>query len=89
MSIASAVAEFIVELDEVGSPYILPGTDESPSHIFVAFGSAGIDRGQIAFEIDDVETVEAAVVLDVPRANEVSFLNGIGKDQPHIWILFS
>jgi len=88
ISIASAEAELVVELDEVGPSYSSPRLDESSCHVFVAFGSAGVDGGQIAFQIDDVEAVEAAVVLDVPGANKISLLDRVGEDRLHIRIVF-
>jgi hypothetical protein len=74
MAITSPEAQFVIELQECRDTHGLPAPHETRSHVEVFLRSLGLDVGPVAEDIDDVESIESAVALDVPGTDEIHLM---------------
>jgi hypothetical protein len=75
ITIASPKAEFVVDLEKVWDPHGLPAADQAQSHGLVVFVSLRMERDPVAVEIDNVERIETAIVLDISGAHEIRLMD--------------
>jgi hypothetical protein len=75
MPVAAPKAQFVVDLKEVGDPHGFPAADQAQGNGLVVFPSLGVDKNSMAVKVDDVQGIEASIVLDVSRAKEVGLMD--------------
>jgi hypothetical protein len=75
ITIASPKAEFVVDLEKVRDPHGLPAVDQAQSHSLVVFLPLWMEKDPVTVEIDNVERIETAIVLDVSWAHEICLMD--------------
>lgn len=75
ITIAPTKTELVVDLKKVGYPYGFPAADQALSHGLVVFSSLGVEKDSMAVEIHDIERIEASIVFDIPRSNEICLMD--------------
>ena len=75
MAIAAPKAEFVVELKEVGDAQGFPAADQAQSDRSVVFVPLGMDKDPVTVKIDHMEGIEAAVVFDIARSQQVGLVD--------------
>jgi hypothetical protein len=77
VTIASPKAEFVVDLEKFWNPHGLPAADQAQSHGLVVFLSLWMEKDPVAAEIDNVERIETAIVLDISWTHEIGLMDMI------------
>ena len=75
MAVAPPEAQFVIKLQECRDTHGLPAPHETLSHVGVLLRSLGFDIDPVAEDIDDIERIESAVVLDVPGTDEIHLMH--------------
>jgi len=75
VAIASTEAEFVVELEKVWNTHRLPAAEQAQRYGLVVFPSLGVEKDSVAGAIDDIERMEASIVLDVPGTQEICLMD--------------
>ncbi len=75
ITIASPKAEFVVDLEKVWNPHGLPGADQAQSHGLVVFPSLWMEKDPVAVEIDHIERIETAIVLDISWTHQIRLMD--------------
>ena len=74
IAVTSPEAQFVIELQEHRDTHGLPAPHEALSHVEVFLRSLGLDVDPVARDVDDVEGIESAVVLDIPGTDEIHLM---------------
>jgi hypothetical protein len=75
ITITSPKTESVVDLEKVWDSHGSPAADQAQSHGVVVFLSLWMEKDPVAVEIDNVERVEPAIVLDIPWAHEICLMD--------------
>lgn len=90
MPIAAPKAEFVVELKEVGDAHGFPATDQALSDCSVVFAPLGMDKDPVTVKVDHMERIEAAVVFDITRSEQVGLVDVVAPEWfPEIGVFHS
>lgn len=81
VTIASPKAKLVVDLEKVWDPNGLPAADQAQSHGLVVFASLGMKKDSMAREIDNVERIETATVLDISGAHEICLMDMVDSQR--------
>jgi hypothetical protein len=88
--IAAPKAQCVVDLKEVRKAHGFPATDQALSHGSVVFAPLGMDKDSMTVEVHHMEGIEAAVVFDIARSQQVGLVDVVAPDWfPKIGILHS
>jgi len=82
VTIASPKAEFVVDLEKFWDSHGLPAADQAQSHGLVVFLSLWMEKDPVTAEIDNVERIEAAMVLDISWTQEIGLMDMIDFQGP-------
>lgn len=75
MTVAPPEAQFVIELQKHRDTHGLPAPHEACRYVKVFLRSLGLDVDPVARDVDDVERIESAVVLDIPGTDEVHLMH--------------
>jgi hypothetical protein len=75
MPIAAPKAEFVVELKEVWDAHGFPAADQALSDGSVVFAPLGMDKDPVTVKVHHMEGIEAAVVFDIARSQQVGLVD--------------
>ena len=75
VAIASTETEFVVELEKVWNTHRLPAAEQTQRYGLVVFPSLGGEKDSVTGAIDDIERMEASIVLDVPGTQEICLMD--------------
>jgi hypothetical protein len=75
MPIAAPKAEFVVELKEVWDAHGFPAADQALSDGAVVFAPLGMDKDPVTVKVHHLERIEAAVVFDIARSQQVGLVD--------------
>jgi hypothetical protein len=90
MPIAAPKAEFVVELKEVGDAHGFPATNQALSDCSVVFVPLGMDKDPVTVKVDHMERIEAAVVFDITRSEQVGLVDVVAAEWfPEIGVFHS
>jgi hypothetical protein len=90
MPIAAPKAQFVVELQEVWEAHGFPAADQALSHGSIVFAPLGMDKDSMTVEVHHMEGIEAAVVFDIARSQQVGLVDVVApKWFPEIGVLHS
>ena len=90
VAIASTETEFVVELKEVGDAHGFPATDQALSDCSVVFAPLGMDKDPVTVKVDHMERIEAAVVFDIARSQQVGLVDVVAPQRlPEVGVFHS
>jgi hypothetical protein len=75
VTVAPPETEFVVDLEKVWNSHGFPTVKQTQSYRLVVFSSLGMERDSVAAKIDDIERIEAAIVLDVSGPQKVRLMD--------------
>lgn len=81
VTIASAEAEFVVDLEKVWNSHTLPTTKQAQSYGLVVFPALGMKKNSMAHAVHDIERIETPIVLDVSRTHEIRLMDMIDSQR--------
>jgi hypothetical protein len=90
MPIAAPKTEFVVELKEVGDAHGFPAVDQALSDRSVVFAPLGMDKDPVTVKIDHMERIEAAIVFDIARSQQVGLVDVVAPQRlPEVGVFHS
>ena len=90
MPIAAPKAKLVVELKEVGDAHGFPAVDQALSDRSVVFAPLGMDKNPVTVKVDHMERIEAAVVFDKARSQQVGLVDVVAPQRlPEIGVFHS
>jgi hypothetical protein len=90
MPIAAPKAKFVVELKEVGDAHGFPAADQALSDRSVVFAPLGMDKDPVTVKVYHMERIEAAVVFDIARSQQVGLVDVVAPERfPEIGVFHS
>jgi hypothetical protein len=90
MPIAAPKAKFVVELKEVGDAHGFPAADQALSDRSVVFAPLGMDKDPVTVKVYHMERIEAAVVFDIARSQQVGLVDVVAPQRlPEIGVFHS
>jgi len=90
MPIAAPKAKFVVELKEVGDAHGFPAADQTLSDRSVVFAPLGMDKDPVTVKVYHMERIEAAVVFDIARFEQVGLVDVVAPQRlPEIGVFHS
>ena len=90
MPIAAPKAKFVVELKEVGDAHGFPAADQALRDRSVVFAPLGMDKDPVTVKVDHMEGIEAAVVFDIARSQQIGLVDVVAPQRlPEIGVFHS
>ena len=90
MPIAAPKTEFVVELKEVGDAHGFPAVDQALSDRSVVFAPLGMDKDPVTVKVDHMERIEATVVFDIARSQQVGLVDIVAPQRlPEVGVFHS
>ena len=88
--IAAPKAQCVVDLKKLWKAHGFPATDQALSHGSVVFAPLGMDKDPVTVKVHHMEGIEAAVVFDIARPQQVGLVDVVAPEWfPEIGVFHS